>query len=152
MHGSRWPRALITEPRVTSSGVLRRDGQELSATATRLRNLSNADHLAVLHAIWQNETTPVREQHYRDLLAAALPPEHWGENSHTARWLWRTLRGAERADRDAGDVLAAAVGERSLADARDVAAVIDARIRQRTGPVVPLPRRPWSEQVPVTAR
>jgi hypothetical protein len=35
---------------------------------------SDADHLAVLHAVWTAETTPARDQHYRDLLAAALPP------------------------------------------------------------------------------
>ncbi len=133
------------------AGVLRRDGQELSATATRLRNVANADHLALLHAIWQNEVTPVREQHYRDLLNAVLPPEYRSEVTHTARWLWRTLRAAELAGLDAGDILANAVRERGLADACDVAAVIDARIRQRTGSLIPLARRPWSVQVPVIA-
>ena len=33
--------------------VIGRDGQELSATGTGLRNLANTDHLAILHAIWQ---------------------------------------------------------------------------------------------------
>jgi len=31
-------------------------GAELSATQIRQRNLANADHLAVLHAIWTAET------------------------------------------------------------------------------------------------
>ena len=39
--------------------------------------LADADHLAVLHAIWTAETTPARDQRYRDLLddrpAARLP-------------------------------------------------------------------------------
>ena len=43
------------------------------------------------------------------------------------------------------------MGNRSLADARDVNAVLNARIRQRTGSLVPQPPRPWSEQVPVIA-
>jgi hypothetical protein len=50
---------------------------------------------------------------------------------------------------DARQVLAGAVGERDLAGARDIAAVIDARIRRRAGTLVPLPASPWSEQIPV---
>ena len=56
------------------SGVLDRDGQQLSATQTRHQALSDADHLALLHAIWTAETTPARHQRYQDLLLAALPP------------------------------------------------------------------------------
>jgi hypothetical protein len=102
------------------AGVLDRDGQQLSATETRQQALSDADHLAVLHAIWAAETAPARLQRYRDLLAAALPPEHRRGTSHQARWLWRTLRGAELAGLDAGQVLADAIAERDLAGARDV--------------------------------
>ena len=58
------------------AGVLDRDGQQLSASQTRQQALADADHLAILHAIWTDQTTPAREQHYRDLLAAHLPPEH----------------------------------------------------------------------------
>ena len=57
------------------AGVLDRDGQQLSASQTRQQALADADHLAILHAIWTAETTPAREQHYRDLLLANLPPE-----------------------------------------------------------------------------
>jgi hypothetical protein len=130
------------------AGVLERDGQQLSATETRLRNLSNADHLAILHAIWAGETTPAREQRYRDQLTAALPPGYRDQPSHKATWLWRTLRAAELAGLDTGQVLHSAVAERDLAGARDVAAVIDARIRDRAGPLVPQPTGPWSGQVP----
>jgi hypothetical protein len=42
----------------------------------------------------------------------------------------------------------AAVAERPLTGARDVPSVIDARLRRRAGPLVPLPPGPWSEQVP----
>jgi conjugative relaxase-like TrwC/TraI family protein len=133
------------------SAVLDRDGQQLSATQTRQQALADADHLALLHAIWTDQTAPARQQRYRDLLAAALPPGHRAEPGYQARWLWRTLRGAELAGLDAGQVLAEAIGERDLAGARDVPSVIDARIRYRLGGLVPLSAGPWSAQVPAIA-
>jgi AAA domain-containing protein len=45
-------------------------------------------------------------------------------------------------------MLADAIAERDLAGARDIPAVLDARIRHRTGSLVPLPPRPWSAQIP----
>jgi hypothetical protein len=130
------------------AGVLDRDGQQLSATQTRQQALADADHLAVLHAIWTDQTAPARQQRYRDLLAAALPPGHRRGTSHQARWLWRTLRAAELAGLDPAQVLADAIGERDLAGARDVPAVLDARIRYRLGSLIPRPADPWSAQVP----
>ena len=132
-------------------GVLDRDGQQLSATQTRNQALADADHLALLHAIWAAETTPAREQRYRDLLMDALPPGYRRPPGHQTRWLWRTLRAAELAGLDPAQVLADAIAERDLAGSRDIAAVIDARIRHRTGALVPLPPRPWSQQVPSLA-
>ena len=82
------------------AGVLERDGQQLSASQTRQRALAGADHLAILNAIWTAETTAAREQNYRDLLLAQLPPQYRREPSHQARWLWRTMRAAELADLD----------------------------------------------------
>jgi conjugative relaxase-like TrwC/TraI family protein len=128
--------------------VLDRDGQQSSASQTWQQALAHADHLAILHAIWTDQTTPARAQHYRDLLLASLPPEHRREPGHQARWLWRTLRATELAGLNPGDVLAEAIGERDLAGARDLAAVIDARIRYRTGHLVPAPAGSWSAQVP----
>ena len=147
-------RAPVTRPAAPGAalgvlaGVLDRDGQQHSATQTRQQALADADHLAVLHAIWTAETAPACQQRYRDLLAAALPPEHRRGTSHQARWLWRTLRAAELAGLDPAQVLTDAIGERDLAGARDPAAVLDARIRYRLGAVVPLPAGPWSAQVP----
>ena len=129
--------------------MLERDGQQLSATQTRRQALTDADHLAVLHAIWTAETTPARHQHYQDLLLATLPPGYRTEPSHQARWLWRTLRAAELAGLDAAQILAAAIAERDLAGARDIPAVLDTRLRDRVGPLVPLPPGPWSAQLPV---
>ena len=45
--------------------VLERDGQLLSASQTRQQALANADHLAVLHAIWTDQAIPARDQRYR---------------------------------------------------------------------------------------
>ena len=126
--------------------VLDRDGGQLSASQTWQQALADADHLAILHAIWSAETAPARQQRYQDLLMAALPPQYRQEPGHTAQWLWRTLRTAELAGLDAHQVLADAVGERDLAGARDITAVIDARIRRRTGTLVPLPAPSWSAQ------
>jgi conjugative relaxase-like TrwC/TraI family protein len=145
------PPAQPGEALAALSAVLDRDGQQLSATQTRNQALADADHLAVLHAIWTAETAPARQQRYRDLLLGALPEEYRCEPGHQARWLWRTLRAAELAGLDAGQVLADAIGERDLAGTRDVASVIDARIRYRLGSVVPLPAGPWSAQVPAIA-
>jgi hypothetical protein len=61
------------------------------------------------------------------------------------------MRAAELADLDAGEVLAAAIGERNLAGARDLAAIIDARLRYRIGALVPAPAGPWSPQFPAIA-
>jgi hypothetical protein len=80
-----------------------------------------------------------------------LPPGHRAEPGHQARWLWRTLRAAEMAGLDLAHVLADAIAEQDLAGSRDIAAVLDARLRHRIGAPVPLPSRPWSEQVPALA-
>ncbi|WP_187366516.1 MobF family relaxase [Trebonia kvetii] len=126
--------------------VLGRDGQELSAMQAWQQALADADHLAILHAIWTVETAPAREQRYRELLAAALPPGYRLEASHKEKWLWRTLRASELAGLDPGQVLTDAVAERNLTGARDIPAVIDARIRRRTGTLIPLPAPAWSDQ------
>jgi hypothetical protein len=130
------------------SAVPERDGQQRSATQARSQALADADHLALLHAIWTAETSPAREQHYRDLLAAALQPGCHPKSDPGGRGLWRTLHAAELAGLDPAQVLAAAIAERDLAGARDITAVIDARIRNRTGSLVPLPLVPWSARVP----
>jgi hypothetical protein len=123
------------------SAVLDHDGQQISATQTRNQALADADHLAVLHAIWAAETTAAREQHYRALLMNALPPGHRAQPGHQARWLWRTLRAAELAGLEPAQVLADAIAEGDLAGSRDIAAVIDARLRRRHRcPPAPPPR------------
>jgi hypothetical protein len=61
------------EPVAVLADVLGRDGAELSATQIRRRNLANADHLAVLHAIWTAESRGPREERYRELVMAESP-------------------------------------------------------------------------------
>ena len=69
------------EPVAVLADVLGRDGAELSASAIRQRNLANADHLGILHAIWTAETRCARHDRYRDLVMDALPPGYRHELS-----------------------------------------------------------------------
>jgi hypothetical protein len=128
--------------------VLGRDGAELSASAVRQRNLVGADHLAILNAIWTAETQAARHDRYRELVTAALPPGHRQPLSHQARWLFRTLHAAELAGLDPAEVTRTAIACRDLAGARDIASVLDARIRPRVDPLLPRPQGLWAERVP----
>jgi conjugative relaxase-like TrwC/TraI family protein len=136
------------EPIAVLADILSRDGAEQSAIATRQRNLASADHLAALHAIWTAETTAARYDRYRDLVTAALPPGHRQPFSRRARWLFRTLHAAELAGLDPADVLRAAIASRDLAGSRDLAAVLDARIRPRIDRLLRQPQGPWTSRVP----
>ncbi len=137
---------------ITALGqVIGRDGQELAASQTRSQNLSSADHLGILHAIWQAEIVPARDQNYQNLLQAELPDGYKAPATHKARWLWRTLRAAELAGRDPAQLLRDAIGERSLTGSRDIAAVVDTRIRHRTSQLLPMPLTKWADQIPTLA-
>jgi conjugative relaxase-like TrwC/TraI family protein len=143
----------MPEPRdalAVLADVLQRDGSQQSATSTRRQALADADHLATLNAIWQGETSALTTQRYRSCVAAALPAGHDPAELDTphATWLWRTLRAAEAAGHNADEVVRRAIDTRSLAGARNLPAVIDARIRHYLGPATPSALRPWSEQVP----
>jgi hypothetical protein len=149
--GDRSPASSAAEPSDALSvlaEILGRDGQGLSASQTRRQALADADHLTVLHAIWTAETAPARHQRYRGLLTAALPPGYLQGLSHREKWLWKTVHAAELAGLDVRQVLADAVAERDLTGARDISAVVDSRIRRRTGALVPLPAPAWSGQLP----
>ena len=99
--------------------------------------------------IWQAETREPRNARYERELRDALPDYlKDAELSGTSTWLYRALRDAEAAGLDSRDVLARAVERGSLADVRDLAAVIDARVRSQTRGLVPQPPKPWAEQVP----
>ena len=96
------PPAQAGEALAVLSAVVDRDGQLASATQDRHRALTSADHLAILNAIWTDQTAQAREQRYKDLLAASLPPGYRRQPGHQAKWLWRTMRAAELAGLDAG--------------------------------------------------
>jgi hypothetical protein len=141
-------RADQREPIAVLADVLSRDGAEQSASAIRQRNLANADHLATLHAIWTAETTAARHDRYRDLVTATLLPGHRQPLSHQARWLFRTLHTAELVGLNPAEVIRTAIASRDLAGIRDIASVLDARIRFRVYPLLPQPQGPWSRRVP----
>ena len=136
------------EPIAVLADVLDRDGGELSASETRRRNLANADHLGILHTIWTAETRGARDDRYRELVMAALPADHRQPLSYQSRWLFRTLHAAELAGLDPAEVTRTAIASRDLAGARDIASVLDARIRQRVYALLPQPQDPWAERVP----
>jgi hypothetical protein len=138
----------LREPIAVLADVLDRDGAALSASATRQRNLANADHLGILQTIWTAETTGARHDRYRDLVLAALPPGHRQQLSPHARWLFRTMHAAELAGLDPAEVIRTAIASRELASARDIVSVLDARIRPRVAPLLPQPQGPWSTHVP----
>ena len=141
----------LREEAAVLADVLACDGSELSASETRTRNLANADHLGTLNAIWTAETRDVQDDRYRELVLAALPPHYRLGLSHQAKWLFRTLRAAELAGLDPGNVARSAIESRDLTGARDIASVVDARIRHRIYPLLPQPQRPWAERVPALA-
>jgi hypothetical protein len=63
---------------VTAGGLLVRRALDADPRTgqrrwTRHQALADADHRAALHAIWAAETTPARDQHYRDLRLLKMP-------------------------------------------------------------------------------
>jgi hypothetical protein len=83
----------------------------------------------------------------------ALPEEYRNVrlDSGAATWLSRTLRSVEAAGLDPGQVAEDAVRSAPLTGARDLAAVIDYRIRKVTAGIAPAPWQPWSERIPQLA-
>ena len=127
--------------------------QRSCLTTKRIGCLAQADHLAHLNAIWQGETTALAVDRYRQAIREHLSAEWAGDplDSAQATWLWRTLRRAEAAGLDVRDVARRAIEHRPLTGTRDLAAVLDARIRKDHPVMVPAHWRPWAEQVPDTS-
>jgi conjugative relaxase-like TrwC/TraI family protein len=129
------------------SEVVERDGAELSALEYHDRALANADHLGILNVVLTGETDGPRRERYAAMVNDALPEELRGDLGPKATWLYRTLRAAEAAGLDARQVVDQAVAQRSLNDAEDPAAVIDARIRRQVEKMAPRPMGTWAEYV-----
>jgi hypothetical protein len=138
------------EPLSVLMDVVDRDDREVSATEYRRREMVGADNLAGLNAIWQGETSGLLRERYRQLTAALLSDGHDAAelDKPQAAWLWRTLRATEAAGLDAGEVLNRAIAGRSLTGVRDLASVLDARIRRENGALIPAAARTWAEQIP----
>jgi hypothetical protein len=137
----------VRDPIAVLADCMDRDDAEPSASDYRQGALANADHLGVLHARWADLAGNADRQRYHRLVNDALPPEYRQDDfGPEATWLWRTMRAAELAGLDAGEVVRATISARSLADARNVAAVLDARMRKIVDPLVPLPQRPWTDR------
>jgi hypothetical protein len=141
------PRAAIAIPADILAGS---KNAPVSATEARARSLSDADHLATLNAIWHGETAKWHADRCRQLVRAELPPPYQNDDLTTpqATWLWRTLRAAEAAGLDIRELTSQAIVARSLSGARDIAAVLDSRLRKLVDPLVPQPPKSWSQRVP----
>jgi len=141
------------DPVSVLAGVMARDGAELTATETLQRELSRADHLGVLGGIWDDLTRRAQVTRFEQALRDALPSGGLARQAlddPACTWLWRTLREAESAGLDAAEVLSRAVARRSMTGARDVARVLDARIRHMLDGVQPQRLGPWAGRVPDT--
>jgi len=131
--------------------MARAEGAE-SATEVARNELISISSLRLLDGQFRDQVLPLKFAQYEKLLRDALPADHQqAELSGRATWLWRTLRTAEAAGYDAGEVIQRAVASRSLGDARDIAAVVNARIQDAIGSPAPRPAATWAEQVPGNA-
>jgi hypothetical protein len=133
--------------------VLRRDGTVFSATETLRGELANADHLGVLGSIWYDQVRRSQADRFETSLRDALPSGDADAAlaDPACTWLWRSLREAESAGLDAGQVMRDAVAVSSLTGSRHAARVIDARVRRILDGRVPQLPESWSQRVPEAA-
>ena len=141
------------DPVAVMASSLQRDGSALSALETLRKEISDADHLGILGAIWHDLARHEQDGRFERTLRDNLPSVLADEAMHDAArtWLWRSLREAEAAGLDGAEVLKEAIAYRTLAGAHDPARVIDARVRRRLKFAMPQPQRPWSQRVPQTS-
>ena len=149
------PRGDLDEGMAVLADVLARDATDLAATEYRERQRSDADHLGLLHAIWMDLTDWAVTQRFRPLVQSALA-DTWGIGNSaldtpTARWLYRTMRAAELAGADPADIVRQVVASRDMTGARDIPAVIDARMRPSVNAMTPRPTGQWADRVPQVA-
>ena len=133
------------------AACLDREAGEDAATEYQRKGLARADHLGLLHARWADQVNTADRERYDRTVQEALPEEWRGKRSAQATWLYRTMKAAELAGLDAAEVIQTAIQSHSLEGTRDVASVLDTRMRAMVEPLVPLPLSPWSERVPEIA-
>ena len=138
------------DPVSVMAEVLQRDGAVLSAAETLRRETSDADHLGVLGSIWYDQVRRAQAVRFERALRQTLTASDAGAALADAAcvWLWRSLREGEAAGLDAGEVLAVAVESRPLYGARDIARVIDSRVRHMLEHTSPQARTSWSQRIP----
>jgi hypothetical protein len=136
------------DPVAILASVVRRDDAELSATETRERALSDADHLGVLHAIWIDQCRAQAYDRYAQAVRDHAEPADAEEILSDTDRLWRTVQTAELAGLDGTQVIRVAIAGRSFTGARSHSAVLDARIRRTTGDLPPMVCGSWAERVP----
>jgi hypothetical protein len=64
------------DPLAVLLDVIERDDAQVSVTEYQRRELADDDHLAVLNARWQRETSGLLQQRYRDLAGSLLADSH----------------------------------------------------------------------------
>jgi len=136
------------EPIAIMAEALGRDDAEESATEYARRSLSNADHTGVLGSRWDDLANRADRERYTRLYMDALPDGFKAPPSRAQTWLWRSLRQAEYAGLDAGEVLRAAVNSRPLYGLEDVTKGVYARVCKITDGLTPALLKPWTERVP----
>jgi hypothetical protein len=130
--------------------VIARDETDMAATETQRQAYSDADHLAVMGHRFLELAKDASRERYSQVLRDLLP-QHLAEDAledEAATWLFRELHVAELAGRDGTEVLAEAIGDRSMSGARDVAKVLHGRVFKANRGVQPQTGRSWSQRVP----
>jgi hypothetical protein len=136
------------DPIAILAPVVRRDETDMSATETREQALSDADHLGTLHAIWMEQCRAEAYARYARAVGEHADPADAIEILKDTDRLWRTVRSAEMAGLDGGQVMRSAIAGRPFSGARSHAAVLDSRIREMTGQLPPKIRNSWAESLP----
>jgi len=137
------------EPIAVLADCMEREDAEEAATVMRDRELADADHLAVLWSRWNDLAMKATKERYETLLRQSLPPGFdEAPFSEAKTWLFRSLRQAECAGLDAGEVLRTAIKSRSLAGVEDISKVLYSRLGKLVNPLVPAAPKPWTERVP----
>lgn len=131
--------------------VARRHDDELIADEVGRLNFGQADHLAALHSIWDDQVRRASGARFAAAVRATLPGHQATDVLEgSTDDLWRALRHAELAGKDGAEVLAGAVAMGSLDDARSVAAVLARRVRDATEHLPPARQGSWESRAPVT--
>ena len=78
----------------------------------------------------------------------AVPAQFHDQMREAMTWISRSLRSAELAGADPGEVLQAAVSSRPLEGLEHAGKGLQARLRRLTDPLVPQPVRPYADRIP----